>query len=139
MTSTRAGATVPAAVIIIGKNLPSRSGSHQHRFVPRRRSLRGQGVHRLSPRDARNQLQAECADAALGEGSHDVALGGGLQKADEHRSLFDQVDLTHRGSLDFEHGVGVLQQAGRVLDHHDAGLLVLVVRQECGGACPLLN
>ena len=65
MTNTRAGGTVPAAVIIIGKprwNAPARL---DHRAVAGEVGLAGQHVHRLGAGDARQQLHRRGIDAGL--------------------------------------------------------------------------
>jgi hypothetical protein len=78
-------------------------------------------------------------DAALGERLDDVALGGGLQEADENRALLEEVHLGGIRRLDLENDVRVLQQAGRALDNLDARLLVGLVGHEGGRAGAFLH
>ena len=57
------GAAVPAAVISIGKNLPSSVRAGERRAVAGHHRLRGQRVHRLRAGRARDRLHREARDA----------------------------------------------------------------------------
>ena len=63
MTNTLAGEMLPAAVVSIGRNLPSAAAPISTRLVAGDGALRRQHVHRLGARDARHQLERERGDA----------------------------------------------------------------------------
>ena len=76
-TITLAGATVPAAVVIIGKQLARLARGEQGRRVAGEVRLRGERVHRLGPGRARDRLHREGGDAGLGQRPFDSAAVSG--------------------------------------------------------------
>jgi hypothetical protein len=83
MTSTRVGAIVPAAVIIIGKNLPIDVAPINAAFVATDGTLRRQNIHRLGRGNAWHALQTEGRHAAV-RASEQVGVGPWLQQPDQH-------------------------------------------------------
>jgi len=121
------------------KEFAEARGRYQDRLVTRCRCLRRQSIHRLGPRDARNQLQAERGDATLGERRDYVALCGRLEKADQHSSLLQKLQLAGGWRLHLEDDVSILQKRGRAFYYLDAGGLVSLVWDECVRACAFLD
>ena len=92
-TSTFAGATVPAAVISIGKNRGSSFGREQRGLVARDGRLRRERVDRLRTRDPRDRLHRERRHA-LGAQALDAGLvGERREEADQHRVAPERVRL----------------------------------------------
>ena len=79
------GAAVPAAVISIGKNLPSVVRAGERRAVAGDDRLRGERVHRLRARRARDRLHREARDPRLGEPLDQVRAGERREEADQDR------------------------------------------------------
>ena len=92
-TSTFAGGIVPAAVVSMGKNLPSVLGGEEDRLVAGDRALRGERVHRLRAGDARDRVHRERRDAALGERPGGLAVGQRLEERDERLAVAEARDL----------------------------------------------
>ena len=91
--------------------------------------LRGERVHRLGARDARDGLHGEARDAGLGQGAHRVGGRQRGEEADQHRAARQAADLLGRGRRDLGHDLARVAVAER-----GAGLLVVGIRVVRPGA-----
>ena len=85
--------------------------------------LRGERVHRLGARDARQQLEREARDAGVAQRGDAVEGLVRLQQTDEHRVALEEAHLVRAGRLDLEHHVGA-EGVGRVDQGRRRELLV---------------
>ena len=111
---------------------------HERRLVAGDGALGREHVHALRARDARDRLEREPDDAALGQPLDALAVGERLQERDQHRALAQRVDLGagRLAHLDDDLGGGRVREA---LDELGARLLVGAVREAGRGAGAALD
>ena len=70
-------------------------GCDQHRAVTGDRAHRGEGVHRLCPRDPRDAVQGQGGNATFAQRPNHVVVdrGGGVEEADQRASAADHLGL----------------------------------------------
>ena len=111
ITSTRAGAMVPAAVIIIGMARPNCGGGVDHRLVAGEIGLRRQHVHRLGAGNARQKFHGESDRALAGQRRDRGLFAMGREQSRHHRALLYQAAFAGLGPAHLEHDIGVGQRS----------------------------
>ena len=123
---------MPAAVISIGKNLPSDCAAASVAAVAGDDRLGRQGVHRLRASRARDHLHRETRDAPIDETLDQVLVRERLEESDQESPLAHEIELVAAGRrlarlTHLQHRVRASEQLGRPRHDRGAGFGVLAV------------
>jgi len=116
---------------------------HDDGLVSGDRGHRGQSIHRLSSRYARDRVHRERCDVTVAEHTDDLVIGGvrRMEEGDEHLALADQLRLVLAESavvlrlLDLEDDVRSREEISDIGDDLCAGGCIVIVRLEHSASC----